>query len=213
MLLLRRLPPPLARQWRANSSLTTSSPPTPPQPPIKTTGRRPFRQDLRGGPGRRIQLEPEHEQTLNSTIPSPEHSPTSTPTTRGRRPTRAPLSRETPRAWNRPVAQGMIPAYDLALGVLKADSARLVEEAEALRVRIVALDKEVVQERKNITERENEEGYELKMAELEQKEVMLEEMHAKLNILQVQSFVNFPWERWTVANAMGPFFFLSSLHS
>lgn len=118
-------------------------------------------------------------------------------TTQGRRrkkfmkPARAPISTDAPRKWNRPLAEGVLPAYDLALKVLRTDSIRLGEEADTLAARIREVEKGVL------------EGGGYGAEAVREAEAELERMREKLHVLRVQSEVNLPEVRWRVANAMG----------
>jgi large subunit ribosomal protein L35 len=87
------------------------------------------------------------------------------------------ISLENPRDWKRPIAYGVLPAYDEALRYLMKDSSALKREAKELRAAI--------------SEQENGD------------EDALEKIRAKLNILEVQSEINLPEVRWRVANGMG----------
>ncbi|KAF9456690.1 phosphatidylethanolamine-binding protein [Collybia nuda] len=106
------------------------------------------------------------------------------------RPARTPISTAAPRKWNRPLAEGVLPAYDLALKVIRTDSIRLTEEADALEVHISEAEKGVL------------EGGGYGAEAVREKEAELEQMREKLHILRVQSEVNLPEVRWRVANAM-----------
>lgn len=102
-------------------------------------------------------------------------------TRRGRLVTRRPdISLEKPREWKRPIAFGVLPAYDEALRYIMKDSSALKKEAEGLRTSI-----------------KKEEG------NSDRDEVALEKLRAKLNVLEVQSEINIPEVRWKVANGMG----------
>jgi len=86
-----------------------------------------------------------------------------------------------------------LPAYDLALKVIRTDSIQLSKEVKELEARIAEgelkfreSDGQTVE-----TTRENDE--------------VLEKMRERLYILQVQSKINLPEVRWKVANAMGAF--------
>ncbi|KAF4605629.1 hypothetical protein EYR40_004416 [Pleurotus pulmonarius] len=107
-----------------------------------------------------------------------------TPKTGGRnvrrRRQRPNISLEKPKEWNRPIAKGVIPAYDEALKVIQEDSKLLIAEAEALRSSIQLAETADVR---------NDER--------------LEKMRKKLNILEVQSRANLPEVRWKFVNAMG----------
>jgi large subunit ribosomal protein L35 len=145
--------------------------------------------------------------------------------TRGRRrrkriPTKRPaISTESPKKWNRPLAEGVLPAYDMALKVIKTDSIRLKEEAKELRTRI-GFSENTFQELSAKTKELSEDSQERQSLteEVNLLDEQLEAMRVKLNILEVQSEINLPDVRWRVANAMGqflfcPFFLRSDLDS
>ncbi|KAF8198980.1 phosphatidylethanolamine-binding protein [Pholiota molesta] len=82
-----------------------------------------------------------------SVTSQPDASAPATPTTNGRRrrkqpPKRPTISLTTPRKWNRPLGEGVVPAYDLALQELKRDSLKLKEEAAELRKVVEAKEAE-----------------------------------------------------------------------
>ncbi|KAF8876496.1 phosphatidylethanolamine-binding protein, partial [Infundibulicybe gibba] len=87
--------------------------------------------------------------------------------------TRTPLPL-TPRKWNPPLRAGALPAYDLALSLLRRDSAALRAEARGVRTHL-------------------EQGQDTDTEEA---------LRKKLAVLEVQSEVNLPEVRWRVANAM-----------
>ncbi|TFK99620.1 phosphatidylethanolamine-binding protein [Pterulicium gracile] len=87
-----------------------------------------------------------------------------------------------PKQWNKALAPGVLPAYDLALELILKDSSRLKGEAEAVRKEISNLEA-------NSNGAEDDSG---KLADLKK----------LLNTLEVQSEVNIPEVRWSVANAM-----------
>jgi hypothetical protein len=100
------------------------------------------------------------------------------------------ISAQTPRKWNRPLAPGVLPAYDEALKVIEADSRALKKELSE------------IQEEINALEGKPESAEEL--AKLKE----------KARIVEIQSEINLPWTRWEVSNAMGPLVsFLFSCHS
>ncbi|KAI0258257.1 phosphatidylethanolamine-binding protein [Gloeopeniophorella convolvens] len=119
-----------------------------------------------------------------SSAPTSDPAPTPAPArkTQGRRnpkyaAIRPSISIERPREWNRPVAPGVIPAYDEALAYIRADSAAVQAEADALRL------------------------------SLEKGEISAEEMQEardRLDTLEVMAQVNLPEVRWKAANGMGP---------
>ncbi|PFH50713.1 hypothetical protein AMATHDRAFT_60524, partial [Amanita thiersii Skay4041] len=123
--------------------------------------------------------------------------------TQGRRrrrklpPQRPNISLESPRKWNRPIAEGALPAYDLALQLIQNDSNRLKQEAGALQARIDAVEEEY---QAMIKARDAGKGIEEGVLEAKNQEI--EQMRIKLNVLDVQSEVNLPSTRWRVANAM-----------
>ncbi|KAF9261857.1 hypothetical protein L218DRAFT_461702 [Marasmius fiardii PR-910] len=99
------------------------------------------------------------------------------------------ISLRNPRKWNRPLREGIVPAYDEALKVIYRDSRMLKKEAKALRDELKGKEQEL---------KATQEG-----EERDTLDAQLEKMREKLNILEVQSEINLPSVRWTVANAMG----------
>jgi len=88
------------------------------------------------------------------------------------------------------LAEGVLPAYDLALKVIRTDSVQLCNEVTELQARIAEKEVQVI-----------ELGGPMAEAACEDEEA-LEYMREKLHILQVQSEINLPEVRWRVANAM-----------
>ncbi|KAI0044081.1 PEBP-like protein [Auriscalpium vulgare] len=120
---------------------------------------------------------PPKPEAANAAPETPSASPEKA-SARGRRrwPTHRPsITIERPREWRRPVAPGVIPAYDEALRLLQWDSHAVQTEANELRER---LDKENVAEDEATALRE------------------------KLDVLDVMSKVNLPDVRWKAANGM-----------
>lgn len=111
-----------------------------------------------------------------------------------RRPKRPAISIVSPRKWCRPLAPGVVPAYDLALELLEADSTQIKSEAQILRERIRVME----EQRVNMTAEETEAAQET----VKKMDDELETSRAKLRILEVQGEVNLPDVRWRVANAM-----------
>jgi large subunit ribosomal protein L35 len=108
---------------------------------------------------------------------------TDKPTTRGRRgprPHRRSLAALGKTAgWNRPLAPGVLPAYDEALKLLRADSRTLKTELEGVQKKLEGLN--------------GKEG---------------EALRKKANILEVQSEINLPDVRWKARNGQGePYFY------
>ncbi|KAG1889188.1 phosphatidylethanolamine-binding protein [Suillus subluteus] len=89
------------------------------------------------------------------------------------------ISLQHPREWNRPLAFGVLPAFDEALKVIREDSIALKDEVKALEGAI-AREKETPQPDQHAL-------------------LVLEN---KLRILEVQSEINFPQVRWKCANGM-----------
>lgn len=166
---------PLVALRRPNSGLatpSTSGSAEPPPPPSK----------------------PAPVKTASGTKPATEEKAAETAGRRKRKfkiPTKRPhISLEAPRNWNRPLASGVVPAYDLALQYVKEDSAKLVAEAKNLREKIDGLEIKY-----QAMEKDTEEAKKL--------DEELEALREKLHIVEVQSEVNLPDVRWKVRNAMG----------
>jgi hypothetical protein len=85
-----------------------------------------------------------------------------------------------PHKWNRPLAPGVLPAYDEALKLIRRDSLQLKRQMWSLRKAIVKAD--------NAPEKDND---------------AMRAMRQQLDILAVQSEVNLPDVRWNCANGMG----------
>ncbi|KAK7040598.1 hypothetical protein R3P38DRAFT_429814 [Favolaschia claudopus] len=103
------------------------------------------------------------------------------------------ISLKRPRRWNMPLPEGILPAYDEALKLIRKDSYNVRKEANVLRREVDRLHRVLSGE----VEGEKLEG-EAKIAV----EAALEAKRGKLHILDVQSEVNLPEVRWSVANAM-----------
>ncbi|KAJ6573882.1 phosphatidylethanolamine-binding protein [Mycena vulgaris] len=103
---------------------------------------------------------------------------------------RTKIGLDRPRRWNPPIPAGILPAYDEALRVIRVDARRVNKEAIKLR-------REVTRAHWRLSG-----GVELEAEEKRAKEAELEKMRAKLEILEVQSEVNLPDVRWSVANGM-----------
>ncbi|KAJ7051219.1 hypothetical protein C8F01DRAFT_1176268 [Mycena amicta] len=102
------------------------------------------------------------------------------------------ISLKQPRGWNPPLRQGVLPAYDEAVKLIRKDAWQVRKEAQQLRKEIQTVHDVLCAEGK-----ERVEGQE--RTALEQR---LEQMREKLHILDVQSEVNLPEVRWSVANGM-----------
>jgi large subunit ribosomal protein L35 len=92
------------------------------------------------------------------------------------------------------LAPGVIPAYDLAIDMLKEDSMQIKAEADLLRTQIQAMEEKWME----AAAKEGEGDLEA----VNKLDDELEAMRKKLRILEVQSEVNLPDVRWRVANAM-----------
>lgn len=129
----------------------------------------------------------------STSAPQDAETPTEPPTedtvkkTRGRRRpfvTRRPnISLDKPREWNRPVKQGVLPAYDEALKLIEADSARLKRERAEILARIEELEKVVEKDDAVLAE--------------------LQDLRQKADVLEIQSEINLPAVRWNAFNGMG----------
>ena len=141
--------------------------------------------------------------------------------TQGRRrrkipPKRPNISLVNQRVWNKPLAMGAVPAYDLALQTIFTDSQHLKAQLGVLRAGIEeketkyrALEKEVAALPEEERSRRKE--------ELDRLDDEIEEMMMKANVVEIQSEVNIPEVRWNVNNAMGtrlvPSIFWTTLNS
>lgn len=90
------------------------------------------------------------------------------------------ISLRNPRKWNRPIAPGVLPAYDEALKIIERDSSNLKNEAHELKVAIAKAEAAEMTDEK-----------------------ALEKLTQKLKVVEVQSQINLPSVRWIVANGMG----------
>lgn len=115
-----------------------------------------------------------HSQSSDEPVAPQKHQSRAIRTRRPR------ISLQHPREWNRPLAFGVLPAFDEALKVIKEDSMALKDEVTALEGAI-AREKETPQPDQHA----------------------LRVMEDKLRILEVQSEINFPQVRWKCANGMG----------
>lgn len=111
-----------------------------------------------------------------------------------RRPKRATISNALPREWCRPLAPGVVPAYDLAVELLQTDSAQIKSEANLLRTKIQATE----EQRMAVAAK----GTEVAQDTVDKLDDELEAMRKRLRILEVQGETNLPDVRWRVANAM-----------
>ena len=86
------------------------------------------------------------------------------------------ITLERPRDWCRPVAPGVLPAYDEALRYIAVDSRSIKHEAQALAATL--------------------DGGKVPADEAQ-------DARARLETLEIMSEVNLPWVRWKAANGMG----------
>ncbi len=107
-----------------------------------------------------------------------------------KQPTKRPdISLQSPRKWTRPLAHGVVPAYDLALAEITRDSNTIKKEAAELRTLLKT--------------KQDAHAASTDPDTLHALDAEVEAILRKLNILDVQSEVNLPWVRWKVNNAMG----------
>ncbi|KAH7884029.1 phosphatidylethanolamine-binding protein [Phlebopus sp. FC_14] len=98
---------------------------------------------------------------------------------RSLRTSRSKISLENPRQWKRPLAVGVLPVFDEALKYIKADSVKLKEEMKELQTSLEAA--------KQTSEPDVQ---------------ALKQMEEKLEILEINSEINFPEVQWKCANGM-----------
>lgn len=163
MLALRRLRVTPLRLARGNATTTSTHVNGDAVPPITSAGQ--------------LGASAESKATESTTEPGPSK-------TQGRKRgqvTRRPaISLANPREWKRPVAFGVLPAYDEALLYIMKDSSTLKKEAQQLKISIEKAE-----------------------ASPQREDDALEKMKEKLRVLEVQSEINIPEVRWKVANGMG----------
>ncbi|KAJ3911889.1 phosphatidylethanolamine-binding protein [Lentinula edodes] len=121
-----------------------------------------------------------------TSTPAPVDPATTTVNTK-RRPQ---ISVDKPKNWNRPIAEGVLPAYDEALKLIMRDSEDLSKEARKVGKEIDALEAQA--------EAEEAQGNIEKFNSILEE---LESLRKKYQILSVQSQINMPSVRWTVNNA------------
>ncbi len=118
-------------------------------------------------------------------------------------PKRPDISPENPRAWNRALGEGVVPAYDLALQYLYRDNKLLKAEEAELRAQIDMKEGEYKALKTEVDPLPEEEKAAVRQEELEKLDEEIEKLMNKAEIVEVQSEVNLPSVRWTVNNAMG----------
>lgn len=119
-------------------------------------------------------------QAASSTAPVPEDASLKKRQTRPLKTRRPKISLEQPREWRRPLAHGVLPAFDEALKFIKADSEALKVEMQNVQASLRAAEQ---------------------APELDP--VSIRQMKEKLNYLEIQSEINFPQVQWKCANGMG----------
>ncbi|KAF5312925.1 hypothetical protein D9619_003295 [Psilocybe cf. subviscida] len=127
--------------------------------------------------------------------------------TQGRRkrkiiPKRPKISLANPREWNRPMGVDAIPAYDLALELLKKDSELVSAQAEKHRERVKETLKAYAVAEEKLAATEAGAAREAAEQQLEELDAELEALLSKQSILDVQKEINLPDLRWKVRNAM-----------
>jgi len=95
------------------------------------------------------------------------------------------INTERPRQWNRPLAPGVLPAYDEALRYIHQDSHTLRAEAQ--------YNRSALREAESSPNPDPE---------------LIKSFKEKLAILEVQSEVNRPEIRWNFRNALGEYLYL-----
>lgn len=128
--------------------------------------------------------------------------------TQGRRkrkimPKRPNISLANPRDWNRPVGVDTIPAYDLALDLLKRDSELVNSQAEAHRERVKETLSAYTAAQERLAAAEAGAARETAQQRVEELDAELDALLSKQSILDVQKEINLPDLRWKVRNAMG----------
>jgi hypothetical protein len=96
------------------------------------------------------------------------------------KPRRPKISAANPRKWSRPLIEGVLPAYDEALRLIRRDSNKLKAEADALRAALFEAE-----------------------SSRDTTDETLSALRKRLAIVEVQSEVNLPDVRWRCANKMG----------
>ncbi|PCH33086.1 PEBP-like protein [Wolfiporia cocos MD-104 SS10] len=173
MFAVRRLPWTCTRLSgiRGNASLRAATDSvTPPPPPLSST------------PAPKPAASPQAESAPAEAEQEPAEEKGKQPQREREWPTRRPrISLEHPRQWNRPIAKGVLPAYDFALEYVRADSDALDEELKQLRETIRAA---------------------IAVPEGERDVQRIEELKEKARILEIQSEANLPDVRWKAWNGM-----------
>ncbi|KAI9567039.1 phosphatidylethanolamine-binding protein [Boletus coccyginus] len=118
-------------------------------------------------------------QTASLTASVPEDASVKKRRTRPLKPRRPRISLEQPREWKRPLAYGVLPAFDEALAFIKSDS-------EALKLGMQDVQASLKTARQAP----------------ESDPVAIKRMEEKLTYLEIQSEINFPEVQWKCANGM-----------
>lgn len=128
--------------------------------------------------------------------------------TQGRRrrkkipPKRPDISLDNRRVWNNPLGVGVVPAYDLGLQLITANSQQLKAQLRGLRAEIEEREANYKTLEKEVNALPEEEQLRRK-EDLDRLDAEIEERLKKANIVEIQSEVNIPAVRWNVNNAMG----------
>ena len=117
-------------------------------------------------------------------------------------PKRPDISLENQRVWNNPLGMGVVPAYDLALQMITANSRHLKAQLRGLRVEIEEKETNYRTLEKDVNALPEEERLR-RREDLDHLDAEIEERMKKANIVEIQSEVNIPAVRWNVNNAMG----------
>jgi hypothetical protein len=105
------------------------------------------------------------------------------------------LTRSAAPKWHRVLQEGVLPAYDEALKILRRDSLELKDEVELFQKEVVQVEREL----DDLTAAGAEEHL------IASVDARLEKMREKLDIITVQSEINLPNVRWLVRQKSGPF--------
>ena len=119
-------------------------------------------------------------QAGSSAAPAPEDASLKKRRTHPLKTRRPKISLEQPREWKRPLAYGVLPAFDEAVKFIKADSEALKLEMQDAQASLMAAKQ---------------------APELDP--VAIKEMEDKLHYLAIQSQINFPEVQWKCVNGMG----------
>lgn len=171
---------PLLRRNATLASADATVPTPPPPPPVAPKAEKPAKPAAASGSGKAASKSADTKAGAKKGSEKAAEEAEEDPNRPNVRPRRVPARRRNlnlhkPAEWNRPLAPGVLPAYDEALRVIKADSRAIKAQLEQVNARI---------------EKAGEDGD-------------LAELKEKAHILEVQSEINLPDVRWKFRNKMG----------